>query len=178
MWTAESASILEFNTRFCEIPAMDRIDRQILEVLQRDARISNTALAERVGLSESACLRRVRALEQSGVIRAYAAIVDQRKAGLPVNVWVTVTLDTQRQKGLEAFEQAVGRIPEVMECYLMSGQSDYMLRVVVSDLDDFERLHSQHLTRLPNVSRVQSSFAVRTVVRDTVLPIRREAAGG
>jgi DNA-binding Lrp family transcriptional regulator len=105
-----------------------------------------------------ACLRRVRALEESGVIRAYTAVLDQRKAGLPVNVWVTVTLDTQKQKGLEAFEQAIGRIPEVMECYLMSGQSDYMLRVVVADLDDFERLHSQHLTRLPNVSRIQSSF--------------------
>jgi len=157
---------------------MDRIDRQILEVLQRDARSSNAALAERVGLSESACLRRVRALEESGLIRGYAAVLDQRKAGLPVNVWVTVTLDTQRQKGLEAFEQAVGRIPEVMECYLMSGQSDYMLRVVVADLDDFERLHSLHLTRLPNVSRIQSSFAVRTVVRGSVLPIRREPAGG
>jgi Lrp/AsnC family leucine-responsive transcriptional regulator len=151
---------------------MDRIDRQLLGLLQRDARISNAALADRIGLSESACLRRVRALEESGVIRAYTAVLDQRKAGLPVNVWVTVTLDTQKQKGLEAFEQAIGRIPEVMECYLMSGQSDYMLRVVVADLDDFERLHSQHLTRLPNVSRIQSSFAVRTVVRDAVLPIR------
>ena len=151
---------------------LDRTDRLILEVLQQDARITNAALAEKVHLSESACLRRVRALESSGLIAGYGARIDQDKAGLPVNVFVHITLDRQDQTDLQAFESAVRRIPEVMECYLMSGDYDYLIRVVVADTADFERVHSQELTRLPGVARVHSSFALRAVARLHALPIR------
>jgi Lrp/AsnC family leucine-responsive transcriptional regulator len=150
---------------------LDRYDRAILELLQQDARITNTSLAEKVSLSESACLRRVRALEESGLIEGYTAVLNQQKAGYPVSVFVNITLDRQAQAGLEAFETAVRKLPEVMECYLMTGEYDYLLRVVVADLSDFERLH-QHLTRLPSVARVHSSFAVRTVTRSTAVPMR------
>jgi DNA-binding Lrp family transcriptional regulator len=151
---------------------LDRYDRAILKLLQQDARITNTKLAEKVSLSESACLRRVKALEESGLIESYTAILDQQKAGCPVNVFVNITLDRQSQSGLEAFESAVRKLPEVMECYLMTGEHDYLLRVVVADLADFERVHNQHLTRLPSVARVHTSFAVRTVTRSNVLPMR------
>jgi Lrp/AsnC family transcriptional regulator, leucine-responsive regulatory protein len=151
---------------------LDRYDRAIVNLLQADARISNARLAEKVSLSESACLRRVRALEESGLIQGYTALVDQQKAGYAVNVFVNITLDRQSQSGLEAFESEVRRIPEVMECYLMTGEHDYFLRLVVADLADFERVHSQHLTRLPSVARIQSSFAMRTVTRTTALPLR------
>jgi DNA-binding Lrp family transcriptional regulator len=151
---------------------LDRTDRLLLEVLQQDARITNAALAEKAHLSESACLRRVRALESSGLIAGYGARIDQEKAGLPVNVFVHITLDRQDQTDLQAFESAVRRIPEVMECYLMSGDYDYLIRVVVADTADFERVHSQELTRLPGVARVHSSFALRAVARLHVLPIR------
>jgi Lrp/AsnC family leucine-responsive transcriptional regulator len=151
---------------------LDRVDRLILDVLQQDARITNAALAEKVHLSESACLRRVRALEASGLITGYGARINQEKAGLPVNVFVNITLDRQDQADLQAFENAVRRIPEVMECYLMTGDFDYLVRVVVADTADFERVHRQHLTRLPGVARVHSSFALRAVARLHVLPIR------
>jgi len=151
---------------------LDRTDRLILELLQRDARITNAALAEQVHLSESACLRRVRSLEACGLIAGYGARLDQAKAGLPVNVFVSITLDRQDQTDLQAFEDAVRGIPEVMECYLMTGDYDYLLRVVVADTADFERLHSQKLTRLPGVARVHSSFALRVVARLNVLPVR------
>ena len=153
---------------------LDRTDRGLLAELQRDGRLTNRELAERVHLSESACLRRVRALEQAGVIDRYAAVVSQHKVGLPGNVFVSITLNRQEQADLAAFEEAVKRVPEVMECYLMTGQQDYLLRVVVSDPADFERLHSQHLTRLPGVARVQSSFALRTVRKGNELPLRHE----
>ncbi len=151
---------------------LDRYDRAIVTLLQEDARITNARLAEKVSLSESACLRRVRALEESGLIQGYTALVDQQKAGYPVNVFVNITLDRQHQSGLEAFESEVRKIPEVMECYLMTGEHDYFLRLIVADLVDFERVHSQHLTRLPSVARVQSSFAMRTVTRSTAIPIK------
>ena len=151
---------------------IDRIDRHLLDLLQRDGRITNAALAEQVHLSESACLRRVRALEHSGLIAGYGAQINQEKAGFPVNVFVNITLDRQDQADLQSFEQTVRRIPEVMECYLMSGDYDYLLRVVVSDMADFERIHSQHLTRLPGVVRVHSSFALRTVQKSAAVPIR------
>jgi Lrp/AsnC family leucine-responsive transcriptional regulator len=159
---------------FAQVSSMklDRTDRTILAELQRDGRLSNRELAERVHLSESACLRRIRALEEAGVVDRYAAMVNQSKVGLPGNVFVSITLNRQEQTDLAAFEAAVKRVPEVMECYLMTGQQDYLLRVVVSDPSDFERLHSQQLTRLPGVARVQSSFALRTVRKSTELPIR------
>ncbi|MEJ0040146.1 MAG: Lrp/AsnC family transcriptional regulator [Gammaproteobacteria bacterium] len=130
---------------------LDRYDRAILKLLQADARITNTSLAEKVSLSESACLRRVKALEESGVIESYTAVLNQQKAGYPANVFVNITLDRQAQPGLEAFETAVRKIPEVMECYLMTGDYDYLVRLVVADLADFERIHNQFLTRLPSV---------------------------
>jgi Lrp/AsnC family leucine-responsive transcriptional regulator len=151
---------------------MDRIDRAILHELQLDARLSNTALADRINLSESACLRRVRNLESSGLIRGYVGLVDQTLAGYPDNVFVQITLVSQQRDDLAAFEAAVGSLPEVMECYLMSGEADYMLRVVVEDARDYERIHSNHLTRLPGVDRVHSSFALRTVIKKTEVPIR------
>ena len=151
---------------------LDRFDRAILQALQLDGRIANSALAERVHLSESACLRRVRALEQSGLIEGYAAILNQQKAGCPVNVFVSITLDRQDEPDLRKFEDAVRRIPEVMECYLMTGDYDYVVRVVVADTADFERVHSKHLTRLPGVARVHSSFALRTVQKARELPIK------
>lgn len=151
---------------------LDRFDRAILQVLQTEGRISNTELAQRVSLSESACLRRVRALEESGLIERYAAILNQQKAGLPVNVFVNITLDRQDEPDLRKFEEAVRKIPEVIECYLMTGDYDYTLRVVVADTADFERVHSKYLTRLPGVARVHSSFALRTVQKARELPMR------
>jgi len=149
----------------------DKTDRTILREIQKDGRISNVELARRVNLSESACLRRVRALEDAGVIDGYVGLVNPAMAGLSGNVFVRITLQRQQQKDLEDFERAVSRVPEVMECYLMTGDSDYLLRVIVANAADFERLHYQQLTRLPGVARVQSSFALRTVVKRTAIPI-------
>jgi len=150
---------------------MDKLDRQILRALQRDGRMSNVELAQQVHLSESATLRRVRALEESGHIACYVALLSAQKTGFPTNVFVNITLHRQEQHDLQAFEEAVREVPEVMECYLMTGVSDYLLRVACRDATDFERLHSQHLTRLPGVARVQSSFALRVVRRTTELPL-------
>lgn len=150
----------------------DRHDRAILHELQRDGRISNVELAGRVQLSESACLRRVRALESAGYIEGYAALVNPARAGLPGTVFVNITLQRQDQADLAAFERAIGDVPEVMECYLMTGEFDYLLRIVVADTADFERIHNQRLTRLPGVARVHSSFALRTVCKRSALPLR------
>jgi DNA-binding Lrp family transcriptional regulator len=151
---------------------LDRYDRMILQILQRDGRLANSDLAARVSLSESACLRRMRALEASGLIEGYTAILNQQKAGLGVNVFVSITLERQERADMAAFEEAVRSVPEVMECYLMTGEYDYLLRVVVADTADFERLHSRHLTSLPHVSRLHSSFALRTVQKSRELPVR------
>lgn len=150
---------------------LDRYDRLILEALQKDGRISNVHLANRVSLSESACLRRVRSLEESGMIERYAALVSQTSAGLPGNVFVHIGLHREEESELAAFESAVRNIPEVMECYLMTGEFDYLLRVVVADMADFERLHRDALTRLPGVARVNSSVTIRTVQKKTELPL-------
>jgi len=152
--------------------ALDRYDHRILDALQRDGRISNVQLASLVNLSESACLRRVRALEDSGIIERYAALVSQPRLGLAGNVFVHIALHREEQSELAAFEDAVKSIPEIMECYLMTGEFDYLLRVVVADMADFERLHNELLTRLPGVARVNSSVAIRTVQKRTELPLR------
>jgi DNA-binding Lrp family transcriptional regulator len=152
--------------------SLDRFDRAILQALQLDGRITNSLLAERVNLSESACLRRIRALGESGLIEGYTARINQQRAGCPVNVFVNITLDRQDEVDLRKFEEAVRKIPEVMECYLMTGDYDYTVRVVVADTADFERVHSKHLTRLPAVARIHSSFALRTVQKAKELPIR------
>ncbi len=151
---------------------MDRLDRLILEALQRDGRISNKQLAQEVHLSESACLRRVRALEDEGLIERYVAMVNQEKAGMPGDVLVHIGLHREEQSELAAFEEAVRQIPEVMECYLMTGEFDYLLRVVVADMADFERIHKDKLTRLPGVARVNSSVAIRKVLKRTALPLQ------
>ncbi|NIL94100.1 MAG: AsnC family transcriptional regulator [Woeseiaceae bacterium] len=151
---------------------MDRYDRLILEALQQDGRISNKQLAAEVHLSESACLRRVRALEETGMIERYVAMVSQKRAGLPGDVLVHIGLHREEQSELAAFEEAVRNIPEVMECYLMTGEFDYLLRVVVADMADFERIHKEELTRLPGVARVNSSVAIRKVLKRTALPLR------
>ena len=151
---------------------LDSYDKAILNALQKDGRISNKSLAELVNLSESACLRRVRALEEEGMIDRYVALVSQAKAGLPGDVWVNIGLQREEERELAAFEEAVRSIPEVMECFLMTGEFDYLLRVVVSDMADFERIHKQALTRLPGVARVNSSVAIRTVQKKTELPLR------
>ena len=151
---------------------MDRYDKQILELLQQDGRISNKQLAERVNLSESACLRRVRALEDSGTIQRYVAMLSQDRVGVSGDVLVHIGLHREEQSELAAFEEAVRQIPEVMECYLMTGEFDYLLRVVVADMADFERIHKDELTRLPGVARVNSSVAIRKVLKRTALPLR------
>jgi DNA-binding Lrp family transcriptional regulator len=151
---------------------LDRYDRAILQALQQDGRISNVQLAARVNLSESACLRRVRALEQDGLIERYVALLNQKKAGVGGTVFVHIALRREEQSELAAFEKAVQDIPEIMECYLMTGEFDYLLRVVVSDMADFERVHNDALTRLPGVARVNSSIAIRTVTKTTELPLK------
>jgi len=151
---------------------LDRYDKAILVELQRDGRISNVQLAGLVSLSESACLRRVRALEQAGLIERYVALLSQKEAGLSGTVFVHIALRREEQSELAAFEAAVQSIPEVMECYLMTGEFDYLLRLVIADMADFERLHNEALTRLPGVARVNSSVAIRTVRKTTELPLQ------
>ncbi len=149
---------------------MDTIDQRILSALQKDGRLTNVQLAEKIGLSESACLRRVRLLEQSGIIDRYVMLIDQAALGKPGNVFVRVTLEGQQQEKLQRFEKEIGQVKEVMECYLMSGDSDYLLRVIVRDNEDYMRIHNR-LTSLPEVLRVQSSFALKTVLKKTELPL-------
>jgi len=133
--------------------------------------MSNVELARRVNLSESACLRRVRLLEEAGVIERYTALLNQAAAGLPDNVFVEIRLTREQQEDLDVFEAAVREVPEVMECYLMSGDYDYLLRMVVASTSEYERLHREVITRLPGVVRVRSSFGLRTVRKKTELPL-------
>lgn len=146
---------------------LDRIDYRILDALQSDGRLSNVALAERVGLSASACLRRVQILEDRGLILGYTAILNEGALGWTSNVMVAITLDRQSEDYLSSFEDAVEACPDVMECYLMAGEADYVLRVLAKDAADYERIHKEHLSRLPGVRRIQSSFALRKVVKRT-----------
>jgi Lrp/AsnC family leucine-responsive transcriptional regulator len=142
---------------------LDRIDLQILASLQKDGRLTNAALAEQVHLSASACLRRVQRLEQEGVIAGYTAVLDPAALGRATSVFVEVSLNSQREDALEAFERAVRDCAEIAECHLMSGGSDYLLRISVANTQEYERVHKQHLSRLPHVARIRSSFALRTV---------------
>jgi len=150
---------------------LDDRDRAILRILQADGRVANTDLARRVNLSESACLRRLRLLEASGVIAGYAAVVDQRAVGLSLSVFLTIRLTSQAETSLSSFEAAARRVPEIMECYLMTGEADYLMRVVTADVDAFETLHATVLTRLPGVARITSSIALRTAVKKSGLPL-------
>lgn len=150
---------------------LDQIDRKILVELQNDARISNVDLAQRVGLSPSPCLRRVRALERSGVIKRYGTLLDAAKVGLGVSIFVQVTLERQIEAALETFEEAVGARPEIVEAYLMTGDADYLLRIVVPDMEAYEQFLKQHLTRIPGVASIKSSFALNQVKYSTALPL-------
>ena len=150
---------------------LDTIDRAILNALQNQGRISNAELAELVNLSPSACHRRVQRLEKDGYIKQYVALLNARKIGLPTTVFVEVRLSAQADEVLDNFEKAVARIPDVLECHLMAGTADYILKVVAENTEDFARIHRQHLTRLPGVAQMQSSFALRTVFKTTALPV-------
>lgn len=150
---------------------LDAIDRRILTALQEDGRMTNQQLAERVGLSPSPCLRRVRALEDSRAIDRYVALVDPEIAGLSVSAFVRVRLDRQDDRHLAMFEEAVRDVPEVMECYLMTGDADYQLRVLVPSLDAFEDFLRSKLTRIDGVSEVTTSFALRPIVYRTAIPL-------
>jgi Lrp/AsnC family leucine-responsive transcriptional regulator len=152
-------------------PNLDALDRKILESLQADGRISVADLAARVGLSPSPCLRRVRNLEKAGVISRYVALLDQRAVGLPVSVFVSIKLEKQKQESLDRFEKAIQRWPEILECYLMTGSRDYWLRVVVPDLDAYERFVKQKLTRIEGIASIESSFALQQVKYSNVLPL-------
>jgi Lrp/AsnC family leucine-responsive transcriptional regulator len=151
--------------------ALDETDRRILRSLQRKGRISNADLSEAVHLSPSACHRRVQRLETEGYIKDYVALLNARKLGLPTTVFVEIKLTAQADEVLDAFEKAVARVPDVLECHLMAGTADYILKVVAEDTEDFARIHRQYLTRLPGVAQMQSSFALRTVFKTTALPV-------
>ena len=150
---------------------LDLIDRHILVVLQNEGRLSNAQLAEQVGLTPAPCLRRVRALEKAGVIQKYAALVDSRALALGVTVFAQVTLDKQVKDQLEVFENSVDQWPEVMDCYLMTGDSDYLLRIVLPDVEAYERFLNEALTQVPGVASIKSSFALRQVKYSTALPL-------
>ncbi len=150
---------------------LDEIDLKILAELQANARMRNIELAEKVALSASPCLRRVRRLEELGVIKGYAALVDQQAVDLPVNVFIQVTLEKQIEPALESFERRIRQWPEVMECYLMTGDADYHLRVVAMDLAQYERFLMEKLTRVPGVASIKSSFSLKQVSYRTALPV-------
>ena len=157
-----------------ELPALDSIDRRLIRALQADGRMTVTELAEQVGLTTSPCLRRLRMLEAAGVIRGYAALVDQVAVGLPVSVFVSIKLVRQDERSMERFETAIRRCPEVLECYLMTGPRDYLLRVVARDLADYERFFKDTLTRLEGIANIESSFALGQVKQSNALPVRGE----
>jgi Lrp/AsnC family leucine-responsive transcriptional regulator len=152
--------------------APDAIDVRILDALQSDARLTNVELAERVHLSPSPCLARVRRLERAGLISRYVALLDPLKVGLSVSVFIQIRLEKQVERALEQFEDAIGRYPEVMECYLMTGDADYLIRVVVPDVQALERFIIDGLSKIPGVANIRSSFALKQVKYKTVLPIR------
>ncbi len=142
---------------------LDATDRKLLDVLQADGRVTNAALAEAVHLSPSACLRRVRRLEESGVVTGYVAVLDRALIGRGTSVFVEITLSSQQEELLDEFEAAVSAVPEVLSCHLMAGNSDYLIHVAADDVADYERIHRTHLALLPNVAQLRSSFALRTV---------------
>ncbi|WBU64365.1 Lrp/AsnC family transcriptional regulator [Paracoccus aerodenitrificans] len=150
---------------------LDAIDRRILRIIQKYGRITNADLSARVNLSSSACHRRVQRLEDEGVIRGFAALLDRRKLRRPTTVFVEISLSGQANELLESFESAIRSIPDVLECHLMAGTADYLLKLVVEDTEDFARIHRTHLARLPGVAQMHSSFALRTVVETTALPL-------
>lgn len=159
------------NAKVVRNMSIDEIDRRILRALQRNGQMSNADLSEVVNLSPSACHRRAQRMEKDGYIRDYVALLDAHKLGVPTTVFVEITLSGQADEVLDAFEKSVARIPDVLECHLMAGSADYLLKVVAEDTEDFARIHRQYLARLPGVQGMQSSFALRTVRQTTALPV-------
>ncbi len=155
-----------------ELHRLDRYDRRILEILQEDAGISNQALAERVGLSPSPCLRRVRALENAGIILQRVALLDRRRLGLELTALIHIGMDRHTPERFAHFEETVATYPEVQRCYLITGQAaDYMLQVVVPDMDAYQEFLLRRITRLEGVDSVHSSFVLRRVLDRTALPL-------
>ncbi len=150
---------------------LDALDLKLLQSLQKTGKMSNADLSEKVNLSPSACHRRVQRLEESGVIESYVALLNPRMVDRRSTVFVEITLSGQADELLDAFEKAVARVPDILECHLMAGTADYLLKVVASDTDDFARIHRQQLARLPGVAQMHSSFALRTVFKTTALPL-------
>lgn len=150
---------------------LDTIDRKILKALQSNGRLTNTELAERISLSPSACLRRVKRLEESGIIDGYVMLVNPAAIGRSTTIFVEITLNSQSVACQEAFEAAVRKNPEIMECYLMTGEADYLLRVAAGGTTDYERLHKHHLSSLPGVARIKTAFGIRTVCKSTAYPV-------
>ena len=150
---------------------IDATDWKILSLLQEDARITNLELSRAIGLSPSPCLARVRALEKAGYINRYVSLLDSLKVGLKVSVFINVALERQVEKALELFEASIEACPEVMECYLMTGESDYLLRVVVTDIQALEDFILNFLSKIPGVGNIKSSFALKQVKYKTALPL-------
>ena len=149
---------------------MDIIDQNILRALQVDGRLTNQELSEKVGLSASPCLRRVRALEEKGILTGYTALVDQDHYGLPINVFVSVRLETQSNAAINQFEEEINMLDEVLDCYLMTGTRDYLLRVVSQNLKSYETFVREKLTTIPGIAAIESSFALGRVKQRSILP--------
>ncbi|MFK7829795.1 MAG: Lrp/AsnC family transcriptional regulator [Congregibacter sp.] len=161
------------------MPKLDRLDRRILEHLQRDARGSNLELAESVGLSPTPCARRVRRLEDSGLIRGQVALLDQQQLGLTLTAFISISMDRHTPDRFEAFEEALQDYPEVIECSVVTGQdSDYLIKAVLPDMAYYERFLLGRLTRIPGVTGVHSSFVLRPVIQRTSLPLEHTAPEG
>jgi Lrp/AsnC family leucine-responsive transcriptional regulator len=150
---------------------LSAIDRKILRALQEDGRMTIQAIADGVGLSASPCLRRIRQMERAGIIAGYSATVDQKAVGLPVSVFISIKLERQRARELDAFAAAIGEWPEVMECYLMTGQFDFLLRVVCADLEAYEHFLRERLTQVEGVASIESSFSLGQVKHSRVVPL-------
>jgi Lrp/AsnC family leucine-responsive transcriptional regulator len=150
---------------------IDGIDRKIIGALQENGKMTVQEVSERVGLSHSPCARRIRILEEAGIIKGYTAIIDQKKVGLPISAFASIKLERQREDNLDRFAQAVARWPEVVDCYLMTGQRDYLLRVVVRDLEAYDQFLKNKLTRLDGVASIETSFALGQIKRSEKLPL-------
>jgi DNA-binding Lrp family transcriptional regulator len=150
---------------------LDKTNRHILTLLQENARLSVTDLADQVNLSPSPCSRRIKQLEEHGVIQHYVTLLDAPQVGLPISIFISVTLERQAEIGLQIFEDAIRQWPEVMECYLMTGDADYLLRVVVPDLETYQKFLLERLTQIPGVANIRSSFALKQVRYKTALPL-------
>ena len=149
---------------------MDTIDRNIIKVLQQEGRLSNQALSDRVGLSPSPCLKRLKALEKDGLITGYTALVDQKKYGLPVTIFLRVKLGNHAEEAIQNFEKQIQLIDEIQDCFLITGDADYLLRVIVRDLDHYESLIRRRLQRIPAVASIDSSVAFSKVKQSFVYP--------